>query len=311
MKIKQHSSNQTKKGFTIIEFVLSMAFVGVLLVTIAIITVNIITVYQKGLSIRAVNSTGRELIEEFSNSIASAPAKSIAGLCSRFNGTPGYQKCINDNGQKMIFQEIRYNGTISLQQDASMNNIDLTVENPPLYGAFCTGRYSYIWNTGYTLNPSYNLNGYVATVAFRSLDNYNVNYLQPKLVRDEDQERSVCSSKIDNNYELTSDRTYNLGDRATYASVAQLLNNAEDNLAIYDFQVFPPTQHHITFHSFYSGTFILATLQGSVNITAAGDYCTEIPENLNTDFAYCAINKFNFAMRATGELNENEKRQNQ
>ena len=57
---------------------------------------------------------------------------------------------------------------------------------------------------------------------------------------------------------------------------------------------------------FFSGTFILATIRGGVNIQSNGDFCTGDKEvdgdefNLN-NFDYCAVNKFNFSARATGE----------
>ena len=334
MKRFNHS---TKKGFTIIELTLSMAFIGVLLVTIAIISTNVIAIYQKGLSIRSVNSVGKELVDEFSRAVAAAPTKSIASLCySRYPAGQARNDCVNDNAQKLIFQENHYSGTINLVSDSSIKSADTTVENPPTHGAFCTGRYSYIWNTGYVLNPSYGLTNSAALIRFKNTDN-GVTYNIPndrsdtnnliRLIRLNDQERTVCANNLnDNSYSLKEDNVYNLGDYHVssdiadaaisgnwliYTGIPELLDSAEDNLALYDFQVFPPEQHHLTFHSFYSGTFILATLQGSVNITSTGEYCTEIPSNLSTDFAYCAINKFNFAMRATGELNDAEKRQNQ
>jgi len=74
---------------------------------------------------------------------------------------------------------------------------------------------------------------------------------------------------------------------------------AESDLALYDFRVFPPTVNRVTGHVFYSATFVLGTLRG-IDITAAGNYCVNISETLNTDFAYCSINKFNFAMTTMG-----------
>ena len=80
------------------------------------------------------------------------------------------------------------------------------------------------------------------------------------------------------------------------------------NLALYDFKVFPPVRNESTKHIFYSATFILATLRGGVDIMASENYCTDrsLAGTLVTDFNYCAINKFNFSMRATGETKKGE-----
>ena len=301
------AKREYKKGYTIVELTLSMAFIGVLLVTIATIVVNIISIYQKGLSIRAVNTTGRELVSELSRAIEAAPVKSIPSLCNTLSTSSAQARCNTDSGQLFIFQENHSTRTLNLTNDTSLDGSS-TVKNPPTHGAFCTGRYSYVWNTGYVLNDSYGL------ASERAIATYTYNGTQLtikdfRLLQIDDQERAVCSNNIDTNYALKTNNNYNLGTLMPTQISADFLDISEDNLAIYDFQVFVPTQHHITAHSFYSGTFILATLQGNVNITAAGNYCNTIPSNLNTDFAYCAINKFNFAAQATGELNESEQRQ--
>lgn len=306
-------TSSVKKGFTIIELTLSMAFVGVLLVTIAMITINIISIYQKGLSIRAVNDTGRELVDEFSRAIATVPTKSFADLCDgRFIGS-ALAKCREDGGQLFIYQENHSNSSIDLAKEYSLNGVDTTVNNPPTHGAFCTGHYTYIWNTGYVLNPNYGLSNHISKIRYSD----GTTHVVPaddedpiRLIRVTDETRGVCSSHINGDYSITESDIYDITDgyEFTYNMLPELLENTEDNLAIYDFQVFRPTQHHITYQSFFSGTFILATLQGSVNITSAGDYCTEIPDDLATDFAYCAINKFNFAMRATGESYDTNQR---
>ena len=87
----------------------------------------------------------------------------------------------------------------------------------------------------------------------------------------------------------------------------ELLDNSENNLALYDMSVFAPAVHKLTSSAYYSGTFILATLRGGININSTGEYCSDPPDNLNTDFAYCAINKFNFAMQANGEKMNDER----
>lgn len=312
-----------KRGFTIIELTLSLGFISVLLVTIAMITLSIITIYQKGLAIRAVNSTGRELVDEFTRSIGAAPALSTANICATagFSGslsTGEYGRCYSDGAYLLTFQQ--YTGS-----DFTLKGQE--VKKPIKYGAFCTGRSSYIWNTGYALNgygnnrPTYliyytrNAAGIITEHRYPEDPDSTDTQDFFRLIKVSDPSRSVCSGILNGKYStLTArdhfelSRSYPL-EEGTVPN--DLLDSSEDNLALYDFQIYRRTRHAVTAQSYYAGSFLLATLRGEINITGQGDYCTDEPDNLDTDFAYCALNKFNFAMRATGDTNDEEKIQNQ
>ena len=87
-----------------------------------------------------------------------------------------------------------------------------------------------------------------------------------------------------------------------------LIGDNESDLALYDFVVLPATQNNKTGQVFYSGMFILATMRGGVNILSNGDFCTGTDtmyssnvESTQQEFNYCAVNKFNFAVRASGQ----------
>ena len=301
--------NHHKPGFTIVELTLAMSFVGVLLVTIAIIVLNIIAIYQKGLSIRAVNSVGRELVNEFARAIEAAPIKNIPSFCKEnyTEGTTPYNDCIKDNGHKFIYQQNTSSTAATLKTENAITDAD-KVSKPPTHGAFCTGRYTFIWNTGYVLNSEYGISDKKATFTYKVGSN-TTTIEDFRLLRVADENRTICKKNVNSNYKLKSTGKYNVGTISSKDMVAELLDISDDNLALYDLQVFVPTQHHITMHSYYSGTFILATLQGNINIKTTGNFCNTVPDDLNTDFAYCAINKFNFAAQATGGLNENEQKQ--
>ncbi len=294
-------SRHSKKGFTLVELALAISFLSVLLVAITVVALNIITTYQRGLTLKAVNSTGRELIDDFTRSIAASPVKSTTSLCDKLANP---QSCQNDNAYKFVFQ--RHRGSIMIDR----KNVTI-----PTYGAFCTGRYSYIWNSGYTMEDSAYNNTAVrekkAVLEYRLTSQPAFSSAQEmkdfRLIRVPDSNFSVCAGHINtNNYSIKEENRYKL-DTSIDAKPIELLSASEENLALYDFVIYPPTQHSLTRHSFYSGTFILATIRGGVDITSTGDYCTAPPTGLSTDFAYCSINKFNFATRATGELKKNEK----
>lgn len=300
-------SSPKRQGFTMIEITLAMAFVSTLLITIALVISQIMTIYQKGLALRAVNSVGRELIDEFSRAINIAPVKGVNFLCSGIYS--GSTEAVN-NARNACISRGAY--LLTYHQDYAQLNVNGTNKEVPLHGTFCTGRYSYIWNTGYALN-----NGRAETIHLtygESNTNYQSNNF--RLLRIPDDDNRICAQGVsNNNYEYnapTGDNPvldFTAGTGGSFeAEPIELLGNSENNLVLYDLVVFPAALHTVTQHSFYSATFILATLSGGVDIMSAGDYCTADPtDDLTTDFNYCAVNKFNFAVRATGELTEEER----
>ncbi|MBR3220493.1 hypothetical protein IKF76_01335, partial [Candidatus Saccharibacteria bacterium] len=136
-------TKHSKRGFTLIELSLASVFLAILLITIALIITQIIVIYQKGLAIKAVSSTGRELVDDFSRAIAASPTKSTTAICSVIAKDDARAKCEADEGFSYVYQQ----QTAGITFDGKENNTKV-----PTNGVFCTGRYSYLWNTGYTQN---------------------------------------------------------------------------------------------------------------------------------------------------------------
>jgi type II secretory pathway pseudopilin PulG len=69
-------SSRQSKGFTLVELMLSMAFVSLLLLAIALLVIQISNMYNKGLTLRAVNESGQliasDLQETLNTSVPSA-----------------------------------------------------------------------------------------------------------------------------------------------------------------------------------------------------------------------------------------------
>jgi Tfp pilus assembly protein PilE len=63
-----------KRGFTIIELSLAMAFVALLLIAVAILTINISQLYTKGTTIKDVNTTGRAIANDMKRTVNSSTA---------------------------------------------------------------------------------------------------------------------------------------------------------------------------------------------------------------------------------------------
>lgn len=283
-RLEEKKTAKNRRGFTIVELSLSLIFVAIILITIAMLVIYVTTTYQKGLSIRGISSGGKNLIDEFDRSISASVALNPKTLCtSKFGdlSTGNGLSCINDGARKFLYQE-RF-GTVTLQNGAT--------EKVPMNGSFCTGTFSYIWNTGYALNDEDYKKPYGTSYRFSVNGNNNF-----RLVRVVDGTNAVCKAGM-SGYDINS----SFNSLNGLSEVTEIFSQNEDDLVLYDLTMYKPAVHYLTGHAIYSGTFILGTLHGSVNINSVGDFCTDPPNNLNTDFAYCAINKFNFTMRATGQ----------
>jgi prepilin-type N-terminal cleavage/methylation domain-containing protein len=111
-------NHANKKGFTLIELMLSMTFISVLLMAIAMTTIQISTIYTKGITLREVDQAGRSLSDEMQRSIASS---------APFDVTPKKDDSLATATSKYV---VRDDG-----------------------GRLCLGRYTYAWNYGKALEP--------------------------------------------------------------------------------------------------------------------------------------------------------------
>lgn len=285
-----------RQGFTLIEISIVLAFVSVLLISIALIISNIMAVYQKGLTLKSVDSVGRNLIDEFTTAINAAPSIDTANLCRAY-AKDNPEACKLDNAYKYIFQS-RESSTESVQYS----------------GVLCTGNYSYIWNTQYGIQAGQSLN-----LRYRTSGGDAV-LTQPHLARFEDKNYRACTVSMRSTYEFTdqflneSNHTINItlleNDLSNPIAEPEtnFLDGSELPLLLYELTVFKISQDAVTLRSFFSGTFILATEQqaSDASITRTDDYCRVVNSggsgtlDLGSRFNYCAINKFNFAARTAG-----------
>lgn len=106
-------SHDNKKGFTLIELMIAMTFIAILLVAIAMTTVQISAIYNKGITLREVNQAGRSVSDELQRSISSSIP---------FDVTPQIDASPATAASKYV------------KRDAG--------------GRLCLGRYTYVWNYG-------------------------------------------------------------------------------------------------------------------------------------------------------------------
>lgn len=306
-----------KKGFTLVELSLSIGFIAVLSLSVALIVTNSISAYHRGVILDQVNTTGMEIVDDMRASIQSAQARSVKRMCAAVyeasdDVNSALKRCENDEGR----------GFVSITKYANVEEHGKQIGSTavPVWGAFCSGYYSYIWNSGYFDNKD-------ATV--KGTGKASLKYKNPsggvntktgdgedgfRLLKVEDPERSICISAVGTKY-LTDNNNINNGtsefniaddgstnrfdvvDEEPYAVLSQ-----RDSLALYELLSYLNGQSGVIESSFYSVSFILGTIQGGININSRGDFC-DPPADYSASaggFDYCAINKFNFAAQANG-----------
>jgi prepilin-type N-terminal cleavage/methylation domain-containing protein len=109
-----HDNKQ--QGFTLIELMLAMTFIAMLLVAIALTTIQISNIYNKGITLREVNQAGRSVSDELQRTIASA---------TPFDVTPKS----GNPPMPVASRYVKWEGG----------------------GRLCLGNYSYAWNYGEAL----------------------------------------------------------------------------------------------------------------------------------------------------------------
>lgn len=119
---KHHS-----KGFTLVELMLAMAFISVLMIVIAMTVIQIGNIYNKGLTMKAVNQAGRSI---------STDMRLILSQSQPFNLGTAYR---------------------------TLSNPGNTTDG----GRLCTGVYTYVWNYGKSLdNPINKYDGINSKIRF-------------------------------------------------------------------------------------------------------------------------------------------------
>ena len=302
-----------KQGFTLIELSLSIAFIAVLSLAVVLIISNAVSAYHRGLTLNQINTIGMELTADMRASIQNSPAASVSGQCRSTFNIDYYQdeatdaskdniKACEQDGARNFVTVIR-TGDVYLESNKSV----VWAEDVPIFGALCTGNYSYIWNSGYFFNEDdYYMNG-VTKAQFKY--GKGTPYTDFRLLKVKDEARDVCISALGNQYTITPNSPLNKGTSYTFTSSSTTEEKPIDllyespSMVLYDLRSAAPAENTMHSNIFYSTSFILGTRQGGVNVKATGNFCKAPEDTKDADvenFDYCAINKFNFAAQATG-----------
>lgn len=303
-----------RDGFTLIELTLAMLFIGLLSISIVLIISNTVTAFQRGMKLSRVNSTGTDLVDDMRASIQSSSARGLLSSCyaniyssGTSLGPEQRQKCEQDNAKNYV--------AVSKVAKIRLDGVEQEV---PILGAFCTGSYTYIWNSGYfeAENAVFPEKTNRDWAKIRYLQNGRTyDYPGPgekpfRLLRIQDESRIFCLAAVDStgeSYDLPEGGISNVFDvsAVSYGTLRSdlvdlLPPDSGNDLAVYDLSVARPAVSENGDNAFYSISFILGTVSGGVNIVANGNSCVAPNGLVSGNYSYCAINKFNFAVQVNG-----------
>lgn len=148
------------KGFTLIELMLAMSFVSVLLVAIAMLTIQISNIYTRGITLKEVNESGLEISNDMQRSIQSGEVFDVP-----------------DNG-------VSSDNYVALEK----------VDGKALAGRLCLGSNSYVWNYGELLGDE----SILSTLTNRYDDQNSSTPI--RFVKVYDADKKLCKKDENGNY---------------------------------------------------------------------------------------------------------------
>lgn len=109
-------------GFTIVELMLSIAFISFLLLSIALLAIQVGRIYQRGLTLQTINQSGREISDMIRRDFLQARAPHITkATVDRAGETVGGRVCLGDYSYVW--------NTISAMQKYASNDSSITTIN--------------------------------------------------------------------------------------------------------------------------------------------------------------------------------------
>ena len=297
-----------KNGFTLIELMLAVAFLGALLLSVAMLAMRLIDMYTKGSTMRAVNSTGSAIIDDMRSSITSS-----SNWTNHLED--GHLKKTNAKDAERQYFRLHYD-QIDGQDFAD-------------YGAFCTNTYTYIFNyqaamlkyregvsDGFIkIGTSSEQRPYgLARIKDPGCSQFNL-FMMSNSEFESYQKSLPTGSPLDsyddgkvmygeNDYFKVS----NLDKEVTILLDGGKSDDSTD-LQLYDFTIMSATQSNATKQTIYDIAFVLGTTRGGINIKSTNNYCQKNSDAINGDYAeayannsieYCSVNRFEFVARQTG-----------
>jgi len=191
-------------GFTLIELMLAMTFISILLLAIAMTTIQISNIYNKGITMREVNQMGRAISDELQRSIGSS---------TPFDVTP------KDSADNSATNTSHY-----VVRKANGQNVA---------GRLCLGDYTYAWNYGKAIAGEGGITSYNKYTGGDSATPI-------RFVKVRDPSGALCSDPTMNITKANATEMLSSGDRDLVVhnfSIVQTKSDAATSQAIYAISV--------------------------------------------------------------------------
>lgn len=250
-----------REGFTIVELMLAMAFISILLLSIAMTAIQAGRIYNRGAVLRSLNQSARDI------------------------GDTMRRDFLQANRQQIMLNDNEYD------PDADDNQIVTSIAEGNLEsGRICLGQVSYLWNSAGTLDK-------ISTVGGEDLvDNPAVvkdaNGEPINFVRVSDPDGGLCKR----NHE---DGDRYLSQLAVNQEVTSLLRQPTGGdvvLSIYDLQIVPLVSQGD--EGLFRVKYTIGTSKESEINTS--DQSCKPPNDNESNFDFCSINNFEMIVRTNG-----------
>lgn len=314
--------NKSKKGFTLIELMLAVAFLGTLLLSVAMLAMRLVNMYTKGATMRAVNSVGSAIVDDVRSHVTSSNLWTN-NLEDGFDTEADYTEA-----RRQYYRPHTY----------PVKNDETGAEEKFVdYGAFCTNSYTYIFNYQAAMlryrNPESVPETVPETQRYLMVGTDEANRRPYALVRIKDTGCAqfnllgMSEQEIkDYNDKITDDtqKLENTNDFMKAQGHYFKVNNEDDitvlldgstsdegtDLQLYDFAVMSAAQSHVTNQVIYDIAFVLGTTRGGIDVKSSNNYCSKnskvsgdtkaAKDYADHGISYCSVNRFDFVVRQTG-----------
>ena len=191
-------NKEPRKGFTLVELSLSIAFIAILAIAVMLIIRDTVASYHRGLMLGQINTAGVDITDEIRASVQGSSPRAVTAECATVYGDSSGSSA--EDAIKACEEDGAHN-FVSVVRLATVNGEG----GVPVFGAFCTGNYTYIWNSGYFWNEDArfipaNVAG-SAKLRYRFGEEGNGEVREEsgfRLLKVKDEARAVCVSAVRN-----------------------------------------------------------------------------------------------------------------
>jgi len=254
-------------GFTLIELMLAMTFVSVLLLTIAMTVIQMGTTYNRGMTLKEVNQSARDISDSLRRSVQSAGVFAINADAS---DTANYVTLVNS-------------------------------DNKVVSGRLCLGNSSYIWNTASALEAEQAQKKVDDTLAHFLTSSNAVSETDINFVQIPDNGKVYCARDGDGAL-VQKDIT-----AAAAAQAKELLKPGDRTIRMLSFVVDTTDEatDPSSGQQLYTVSYRLGT--GETSAMEMGDDGTPTaclpPNDPNSNLTYCNVQQFSIVLRAGNAVN--------